>query len=320
MAILYADKLFLEHETGRHPECPARLEAIAEKLKEPAAWLEAYSRGEVRPAERSAIERVHAVDYIQFVAEVAANGGGDLDPDTIVSTRSYDVALCAAGAAVDAVDQIFSGQHRRGIGLVRPPGHHALPDAAMGFCLFNNVAIAARHAQQAHGITRVLIVDWDVHHGNGTQDIFYEDPSVSFFSAHRYPFYPGSGTEDETGSGKGLGTTFNLPMRFGVSRETYFERFRLKLEQAATKSRPELILISAGFDAHKDDPIGSLGLHSEDFARLTELVVNVADVHCDGRIISLLEGGYNLHALAESVALHMQALAKGEVKPGDSAK
>jgi len=179
----------------------------------------------------------------------------------------------------------------------------------MGFCLFNNVAVAATHALGQHEVSRILIVDWDVHHGNGTQDIFYESEEVTFFSAHRYPFYPGTGAMDETGHGPGLGTTINLPLRFGISRRDFVDQFQLKLEQAATRCRPELILISAGFDAHAADPIGSLGLESEDFGLLTRLVTDIAAAHCQGKIVSLLEGGYNVDALAESVAAQLEVLA-----------
>jgi acetoin utilization deacetylase AcuC-like enzyme len=182
----------------------------------------------------------------------------------------------------------------------------------MGFCLFNNVALAAAHAVQKHELGRVLVVDFDVHHGNGTQDIFYESPAVYFFSIHRYPFYPGTGAAHETGTGAGLGTKFNVPVPFGTARKTYLEQFQTTLEQAATRARPELILISAGFDAHRADPVGSLGLETEDFEPLTRLVVEAADQFCQGRIVSVLEGGYNVHALAESVECHMRALLPGE--------
>jgi acetoin utilization deacetylase AcuC-like enzyme len=308
MALLFSDRLFLEHVTGGHPECPERLTSILGTIEWEGAWQRQYQRGAIRKAEQAELKRVHTPDYIRSVEDFARNGGGHLDADTIVSPRSYDVAIHAAGAACAAVDGVLGGGHRRAVCLIRPPGHHSLPDRAMGFCLFNNVAVAARHAQAKHGLKRVLIVDWDVHHGNGTQDIFYEDPDVFFFSAHRYPFYPGTGSADETGSGKGLGTTFNLPLQFGITRAAYCQQFEAMLREAATNCRPELVLISAGFDAHSDDPIGSLGLESEDFARLTDMVSAVASDYCGGKIVSLLEGGYNLRALAESVAFHMQAL------------
>jgi acetoin utilization deacetylase AcuC-like enzyme len=315
MAILYSDRLFLEHVTGGHPECPERLTSISRRLERQDDWQRQFHHGEIRKAELAELRRVHGPDYIRAVEGFAREGGGHLDADTIVSPRSYDVALHAAGAACAAVDQVIAGPHRQAVCLIRPPGHHALPDKAMGFCLFNNVAVAARQAQAKHGLKRVLIVDWDVHHGNGTQDIFYEDPDVFFFSAHRYPFYPGTGSAAETGSGKGLGTTFNLPLRFGITRDGYIKQFEAKLRETATKCRPELVLISAGFDAHTDDPIGSLGLESEDFAKLTNMVSSVAAEYCGGKIVSLLEGGYYLQALAESVAFHMRALVddgKGE--------
>jgi acetoin utilization deacetylase AcuC-like enzyme len=204
------------------------------------------------------------------------------------------------------------GRGRNALCLVRPPGHHATPTHSMGFCLFNNIALAAQRARQAHDLKRILIVDWDVHHGNGTQDIFYADPEVQFFSVHRYGrgFYPGSGAADETGTGAGLGRTLNLPLRFGVSRKEYLAAFAAGLETAADAIKPELILLSAGFDAHAADPIGSLGLEVEDFADMTRMILQTARTHSGGRLVSCLEGGYDLEALALSVEAHLYELLR----------
>ncbi len=307
MAILFKDDVFLEHETGPHPECADRLRSISARLKRDGIEPR-FARGTIRVATLDELQRVHAPDYIHRVEEFAERGGGRIEADTVLSPKSYDVALRAAGTAIEAVDQVLSGQHEQAVCLIRPPGHHALHAGAMGFCLFNNVAVAARHAQKAHGLDRVLIVDWDVHHGNGTQDAFYQDGQVYFFSAHRWPFYPGTGAKSETGQGEGLGTIFNLPLAFGISRKDYHEAFENVLADAAARCRPQLVLVSAGFDAHRDDPIGSLGLESEDFGRLTQLVLDVARQYCGGRLVSLLEGGYNLDALAESVGVHLQTI------------
>jgi acetoin utilization deacetylase AcuC-like enzyme len=205
---------------------------------------------------------------------------------------------------------VLKGEDKTTLCLVRPPGHHATPTRSMGFCLFNNVALAANHARTAHKLDRVLIVDWDVHHGNGTQDIFYEDGRVTFFSIHRYGrgFYPGTGAADDTGKGQGLGHVFNAPIAFGTSRKDYHAAFTRALAKAAEKSKPELVLVSAGFDAHAKDPIGSLGLEVEDFVTLTKEVLEVAKTHAKGRLVSCLEGGYNLEALAGSVQAHLETL------------
>jgi acetoin utilization deacetylase AcuC-like enzyme len=309
MTLLYRDPLFLRHETGRHPENPNRLRAIETRLEQ-AGLLKRCTPGTYQPLTPEAVARVHDRAQVERVRAVAAEGHGYLDSDTIVSLNSYSVALAAAGACAAAVDAVLRGEDRNALCLVRPPGHHATPVRSMGFCLFNNIALAGRHAREAFGLTRLLVVDWDVHHGNGTQDIFYEDPGVFFFSIHRYGhgFYPGTGAKDETGRGRGLGYTFNEPVRYGTSVREYHGRFTAGLEKAADKTKPELVLVSAGFDAHHADPIGSLGLAAEDFAALTQQVLEVARAHCGGRLVSCLEGGYNLDALAESVQAHLEQL------------
>jgi acetoin utilization deacetylase AcuC-like enzyme len=239
---------------------------------------------------------------------MAERGGGHVDPDTVVSPASFDVAQLAAGVACDAVDRVLAGKDKTALCLVRPPGHHALAERAMGFCLFNNIAVAACVARDEYQLDRVLVVDWDVHHGNGTQDMFYADGRVAFLSVHRWPFYPGTGAADETGTGAGLGATLNLPTAFGTPRATYLQRFAAELEKFADGIRPQLVLISAGFDSHRADPIGSLGLETEDFAELTKIVLDVAATHAAGRVVSILEGGYNPPVLAECVETHLRGM------------
>ncbi|MCC6418806.1 MAG: histone deacetylase [Gemmataceae bacterium] len=309
MTLLYRDPLFLQHETGRHPENPNRLRAITARL-EGAGLVARCTPGSYEPLAPEVVLHLHSPEQVEQVRAIARHGGGCIDADTVVSPASYRVALAAAGACVAATGAVLRGVERTALCLVRPPGHHATPDRCMGFCLFNNVALAADHARRAHGLTRILIVDWDVHHGNGTQDIFYEDPEVFFLSIHRYGhgFYPGTGARDETGQGRGLGCTFNEPVRHGTSREEYSGRFRRALERAADRIRPELVLLSAGFDAHMADPIGSLDLETDDFAAMTRDVLDVARTHAGGRLVSCLEGGYDLDALAESVQAHLEQL------------
>lgn len=315
MTILYSDPLFLEHETGRHVEIPARLRSITTRLQT-TGLLNRCVRGTFQPLAAEQVARLHDPAVVQRVRQVAAQGGGMLDADTVVSPRSYEVALAAAGACAAAVDAVLKGQEKTALCLVRPPGHHATSDHSMGFCLFNNIALAADHARTAHGLSRLLIVDWDVHHGNGTQDIFYRDPTVLFLSIHRFGhgFYPGTGAADETGTGPGLGLTRNVPIRLGTPRPDYLAQFRNAVEDAASAIRPELILLSAGFDGHAADPIGSLGLEVEDFVDMTRFLKQVAATHCQGRLVSCLEGGYNLAALAESVAAHLKELMQEEGK------
>ncbi|MGA2034510.1 MAG: histone deacetylase [Thermoguttaceae bacterium] len=307
MTLLYDDPRFLDHQTGAHPERPLRLRAISDGLRQ-SALAERCRRAEFAPCHWRWLNRVHRPGYLRELWALARSGGGDWEADTVVGPASFDVARLAAGATCDAVGRVVRGEDTEALCLVRPPGHHALPDQAMGFCLLNNVAVAARLAVDELGLDRVLIVDWDVHHGNGTQAAFWEDPRVGFLSIHRYPFYPGSGAADERGGGAGLGATLNLPIEFGTSRKNYLAAFAGGLQQMADRLRPQLILISAGFDAHRQDPIGNLGLESEDFTVLTDLVLEVAAMHAGHRVVSVLEGGYHPPALAECVVLHLEAM------------
>ena len=290
-------------------EIPGRLRSIVTRL-ETSGLFKKCAPGTYQLALPESLVPVHDPAMVQLAKRVADQGGGMLDADTVVSRDSFQVALAAAGACVAAVDAVFKGPEKTALCLVRPPGHHATPTHSMGFCLFNSIAVAAAHARKTHGLSRILIVDWDVHHGNGTQDIFFADPAVFFFSIHRYGmgFYPGTGAADETGAGKGLGTTLNVPIQFGISVKEYHSHFTQALEKAADKIKPELVLVSAGFDAHVRDPIGSLGLDTEDFAILTRQVLDVAKTHAHGRLVSCLEGGYHLEALVDSVEAHLQEL------------
>lgn len=309
MTLLYTDPLFLEHDPGLHAENPDRLRSIFGRL-EKTGLLRKCRSGTYRPLGEDAVTQVHAPGQLQAIKQLAEHGGGHIDADTVVSPDSFRVALAAAGACVAAVDAVLKGPERTALCLVRPPGHHATQAVSMGFCLFNNIALAVHHAKTTHHLNRLLIIDWDVHHGNGTQDIFYEDPQVMFFSIHRYGhgFYPGTGAENDSGRGKGAGYTLNAPIRYGTPRKEYHVRFTRALEKAADKIKPELVLVSAGFDAHTLDPIGSLGLETEDFAVLTRQVLAVANTHAQGRLVSCLEGGYHLQALAESVPAHLEEL------------
>lgn len=305
--LLYYDPIFELHDTGSHPENAARLLPTTELLNS-LARDEAYGCPQWKPAALDRIQRVHSPAYVNEIKSFANAGGGQIEQDTFLSRKSFEVALMAVGAVCDAVERIDRGEDSTAFCLVRPPGHHALTDQAMGFCLFNNVAVGARLAIQELGYDRVLIVDWDVHHGNGTQDTFWEDPQVGYFSMHRDPFYPNTGSATETGAGPGLGTTRNLPIKFGTPREQVLQQFQREVNDFADEIGPQLVFVSAGFDAHKDDPIGSLGLAAEDFDTMTQVVQAIAHQHTNGRIISVLEGGYNPLAVADCVAAHLAVL------------
>ena len=309
MTLLYNEPCFLDHETGDHPERAERIRRIPERL-ESAGLSGRCRRVEFEPVDRGRLARAHSPTYIDEIRAYAKSGGGYLDPDTVVSPASYDVALKAAGAVCDAADRIARGEDTAALCLVRPPGHHALANRAMGFCLFNNIAVAAKLATDELQMDRVLIVDWDVHHGNGTQATFWEDPRVGFLSIHRWPFYPGTGRAEETGGRGAAGTIVNLPVEFGISRKDYLKVFGDAVEKLAAKIKPQMVFLSAGFDSHCRDPIGGLGLETEDFGIMTNIVLDIANAHAGGRLISSLEGGYNPEALADCIELHLQEMVR----------
>jgi len=305
---LFKDRRMLDHLVpARHPERPERLQAILRHLQR-TGYQNTCPAGHVREATRQELLRTHKPEYLDEVDALEAKGGGALDPDTWVLPHSALAARLAAGAAIEAVTHVMSGRDRRALCLVRPPGHHARPSAGMGFCIYANVSQAAADALARFHLRSVLIVDFDVHHGNGTQEIFYESERVAFLSIHRYPFYPGTGAKDETGAGAGLGHTMNIPLPHGTARRDYHAAFRAGLHTLADRVKPELVLISAGFDAHAEDPVGDLGLEVEDFETLTTEIVKVAEAQAQGRILSVLEGGYNVPILAACVAAHLHAL------------
>jgi acetoin utilization deacetylase AcuC-like enzyme len=301
--------IFRRHATGRgHPERPERLEAIEGRLEE-SSLVARLTPVEAHPAEERWLEMIHAPSYIRRVEHACASGERLLDsPDTGIGPESYAAALLAAGGALALVDAVLEGRLDNGFAAVRPPGHHAERDRAMGFCLFNNVAVAARYAQRKHGVARVLIVDWDVHHGNGTQHVFEDDPSVLYCSLHQWPLYPGTGAASERGSGAGEGFTLNLPLPPGSGDADWLGAFDRALIPAADSFRPDLVLVSAGFDAHRDDPLAGTRLSEAGFAALTHRVCDLARRHCGGRLVSMLEGGYHLRALADCVAVHLEGL------------
>ena len=300
---------YLEHDMGAgHPESPERLRAIVARLQESGVF-DRLVHIQPLPAADEWITYIHAASYLETLKRRApTHGRVSLDPDTSMSPGSLSAAYLAAGGLLTAADAIVSGSIDHAFCAVRPPGHHAEHDRAMGFCLFNNVAIAARYLQRKHGIARVLIVDWDVHHGNGTQHAFYDDPSVLFFSTHQYPHYPGTGRPSEEGEGAGKGTTINVPMTAGEGDEVYCRLFEKVLIPAADNFKPDFVVLSAGFDAHRNDPLASMGLTEDGYAELTRLVVQIAQRHCNGRVLSSLEGGYHLASLSASVERHLMAL------------
>ncbi len=301
---LYSHPIYLEHVTPPgHPERPDRLRAIAHALE--AEGFAGLDRVEAPKGERESVLLVHPAGFMERIeAAIPAEGLVRIDADTSVSPKSFEAAMTAVGAATAAVDDVFSGAADNVFVASRPPGHHAERATAMGFCLFNNAAIAARHAQKKHGAERVAIVDWDVHHGNGTQDIFWADPSVLYCSTHQMPLYPGTGAKSETGAGN----IVNAPLAPNDGGEAFRDAFLTRVLPAIDRFQPDLIIVSAGFDAHRRDPLAQINLVEDDFDWATGELMDRAQRYSAGRLVSLLEGGYDLQGLASSVAAHVRRL------------
>lgn len=306
---LLFDPTYGQHNPGPgHPESPDRY-TVLERHWQTLGLLDRLPRIGARRATEDEILLCHTLPYWRTVQEDTARGALTLSTgDTAMGPNSLDIALLAAGGVLATVDAVFAGEVENAFAVVRPPGHHATASRGMGFCFFNNAAIAARYAQQRYGVERVLIVDWDVHHGNGTQDIFYSDPSVFFLSTHQSPWYPGTGAVDETGEDRGRGTTLNRPLPAGSGREVILPVYGRTLRDEMRNYRPDFVLISAGFDSRSGDPLGQFQLADPDFVELTSILLEVADVHCGGRLVSVLEGGYSLIGLPAAATAHLQTL------------
>ncbi|MDE3229100.1 MAG: histone deacetylase [Chloroflexota bacterium] len=326
-ALLY-DEAFLDHHPPEIiPEQPMRvqmaMEMIDALIHEGTIAADSVLRLAPRMATELELASVHDVHYIKRVARAVErqadedamsgmDGAREVGPEAFVSAGSWRAALLAAGAPLVGLDAIAEGRARNAYALVRPPGHHARPGEGMGFCIFNNIAVAARYAQNRHGWRKVLIVDYDVHHGNGTEEMFYDDPDVVYFSTHQYPWYPGTGKSDDMGVGPGLGATVNVPLPAGSGWSVYDPIFRQVLWPVADRLKPDVILLSAGFDAHWRDPLGEMRLSTADFSDLTLEVIEMADRYCDGRLVVVQEGGYNLNAVAQGASTLMVALTGGD--------
>lgn len=300
--------LYLKHDTEPHPENPGRLRAIDEAVQS-SDLHDNLIFPDPRKATEQEIALNHDPGYIQSVKESCEKGIRNLDADTVISEDSYEAALLSTGAGLTAVDQVLDGTCDNVFTAVRPPGHHAEHNRAMGFCVFNNVAVVAHYAIKEKGLNRVFIFDWDVHHGNGTQHSFYSDPSIYYSSVHQYPFYPGTGGGDETGTGDGLGSTLNFPLPAYSGDQDYIDLVEHKLVPEILRFNPDLIIISAGFDAHQTDPLAQMEVSTDCYGKMTQLVLKAAEETCEGRLISMLEGGYNPVALSDSVLTHLKVLA-----------
>ncbi|MBU1852951.1 MAG: histone deacetylase [Candidatus Omnitrophica bacterium] len=307
-ALIY-HPIYLKHDTGpHHPERASRLQAILRKLQK-TGLIDRLKVIEPPKASIEDITLVHSRDYVLSIKDICKdNDHANLDSDTVISRDSFQAALFAAGAVIKGIDAVFNGEINNAFCMVRPPGHHARPSQAMGFCIFNNIAIGARYIQKKYDKNRILIIDWDVHHGNGTEEIFYQDPSVLYISVHQYPHYPGTGPKESIGEGKGRGFNLNIPMQAGSGDDEYINVFNEIIIPKISSFKPEFILISAGFDGHKDDPLSSLNLTEQGYFQMTKLIRDLAKLYCEDRVISVLEGGYNLFSLANSVNSHLEAL------------
>ena len=306
-----SDPFYLKHKNEPHPENPGRLNAIQKNI-ESSKYYNNLTLIQPRKATVEDIAKVHSTGYIRSVEDSCRNGVRNLDADTVISADSYQAALLSAGAGLEALDKILEGTVGNAFCAVRPPGHHAEQNKAMGFCLFNNVGVIARYAQDVKNIQKIFIFDWDVHHGNGTQHSFYKDSSIYYSSIHQYPFYPGTGGVDETGTGDGLGSNLNLPMRAYSCDADYINVIEHKLIPVIQKFNPDLIIISAGFDAHENDPLAQINLSTDCYGKMTEKLMEIANDVCNGRILSMLEGGYDYSALADSVQLHVETLSSSQ--------
>jgi acetoin utilization deacetylase AcuC-like enzyme len=307
---LLLDDLYTEHETGYgHPERPERVEALMKTLGNSDIAKKCLPVP-MRKARDEEVLLAHSPSYLALVKREISGGGGMLSTgDTVFSPMSLQIARLATGGLLSAVDEVMRGDLDRAFCAVRPPGHHATRELGMGFCIFNNAAIAARYAQQTHGIDRVAIIDWDVHHGNGTQDIFYDDGSVFYFSTHQHPWYPGTGMRAETGEGKGRKTTLNAPLPAGTRMDAIEAAFGEAIK-AMKAHKPDLVIISAGFDSRHGDPLGDFHLRDHDFVKLTRMMIDLAGEIAEGRIISVLEGGYSLEGLVNATAAHLLTLVE----------